>query len=65
VFVRDRQTGATSLVSLTSAGVQGNSGSYDASISADGRYVAFHSYVTNLVAGDTNGTWDVFVHKRG
>ncbi len=33
-------------------------------ISADGRFVAFSSFASNLVAGDTNGTWDVFVHDR-
>ena len=34
------------------------------SISADGRFVAFASYASNLVAGDTNGTDDVFVRDR-
>jgi len=64
VFVRDRQTGITTRVSLDSAGAQGNSNSLDPSISADGRYVAFTSYATNLVAGDTNSRGDVFVHDR-
>lgn len=32
------------------------------SLSADGRFVAFHSLAGDLVAGDANGTWDVFVH---
>ncbi|MCW5979065.1 MAG: right-handed parallel beta-helix repeat-containing protein [Bryobacteraceae bacterium] len=64
VFVHDRQTGATTRVSVTSAGAQGNGDSSRASISADGRYVAFMSYATNLVTGDANGTADVFVHDR-
>ena len=34
------------------------------SVSADGRYVAFHSYATNLVPGDTNDAYDVFVRDR-
>ena len=34
------------------------------SISADGRYVAFQSYATNLVPGDTNAQPDIFVHDR-
>src|SRR5207253_1611748 len=38
--------------------------SRQASISADGRYVAFESTATNLVVGDTNGRLDVFVHDR-
>src|SRR4029450_7935990 len=62
VFVRDRQTGTTERASVDSAGVEGNDWSEDASISADGRYVAFHSLASNLVAGDTDATPDVFVH---
>ena len=64
IFVHDRQTGATTRVSVYSGGVQGNGGSYDPSISADGRYVAFDSTAVNLVTGDTNATGDVFVHDR-
>jgi Tol biopolymer transport system component len=64
IFVRDRQTGTTWLVSKSSAGVQGDANSYDPSISSDGRYVVFHSYATNLVAGDTNTKPDVFVRDR-
>jgi Tol biopolymer transport system component len=65
-FVRDRQSGITELVSVDSGGAQGNDGSgyYGVSISADGRYAAFTSYATNLVAGDTNGALDVFVRDR-
>ena len=61
VFVRDTQAGATTLVSVASDGTQGNDGSSTPSISSDGRYVVFISYATNLVAGDTNATRDVFV----
>jgi hypothetical protein len=63
-FVHDRQTGQTTRISLDSAGGQGDSNSYLGSISADGRYVAFFSYATNLVPGDTNGWSDEFVHDR-
>ncbi|MEV6240932.1 hypothetical protein [Lentzea sp. NPDC051838] len=62
VFVRDRQSGETTRVSVDSAGVQGNKVSLNPSISADGRFVAFESIATNLVADDTLGHWDVFVH---
>jgi len=62
IFVHDTQTGATTLVSVTSDGIQGNNGSGSASISADGRYVAFISLASNLVMSDTNGTRDIFVH---
>jgi Tol biopolymer transport system component len=61
VFVRDTQTGQTTRVSVDSSGTQGNRRSHAASISADGRFVAFQSEATNLVPGDTNGTDDVFV----
>ncbi len=69
VFVHDRRTGATERVSVGSDGRQGNgpSGGYssrNASISADGRFIAFWSLASNLVEGDTNGTSDVFVHDR-
>ncbi len=64
VFVRDRETGITELVSQSSTGEAGNKNSGVPSISADGRYVAFASGATNLVAGDTNANTDVFVRDR-
>jgi len=64
VFVHDRVTGETTRVSVASDGTQGNGGSYGPFISADGRYVAFPSQATNLVAGDSNGCEDIFVHDR-
>jgi Tol biopolymer transport system component len=64
VFVHDRQTGQTSRVSVASDGAQENGSSWHPSISADGRHVAFGSWASNLVVGDTNGTWDIFVHDR-
>jgi Tol biopolymer transport system component len=65
IFVRDRQTNTTERVSINTAGNQADSSSFNPSISADGRYVAFDSHATNLVAGDTNGRRDIFVHERG
>jgi Tol biopolymer transport system component len=64
VFVYDRQTGQTTRVSVSSTGAQGMGESSAASISADGRYVAFRSAASNLVPGDTNGMVDEFVHDR-
>jgi Tol biopolymer transport system component len=61
VFVHDRQSGRTTRVSVDSGGVQGDGDSWGGSISADGRFVAFWSYATNLVPGDSNGRADVFV----
>ncbi len=63
VFVRDRLAGVTRRVSV-GAGGQANSESFGPAISADGRFVAFYSYASNLVAGDTNGRSDVFVRDR-
>ncbi len=64
VFVHDRETGQTSRVSLSSDGTEGNDASGFPSISADGRYIAFGSFASNLVPNDTNGAYDVFVHDR-
>jgi len=64
VFVRDRQNGTTERVSVDSSGGQGDAASLDPSISADGMLVAFDSAATNLVSGDGNGSYDVFVHDR-
>lgn len=64
VFVHDRQTGRTERVSLGQGGVEGNDFSEFPAISADGRYVAFQSNASNLVSGDTNESYDVFVHDR-
>ena len=63
-FVHDRMTGETTHLSVASDGTQGNMGSWSPSISADGRYVAFTSEASNLVAGDTNGLEDIFMHDR-
>jgi archaellum component FlaF (FlaF/FlaG flagellin family) len=64
VFVHDRQTGKTTLVSVASDGTQANRHSYSRSITFDGRYVVFYSDADNLVPGDTNGSDDIFVHDR-
>jgi Tol biopolymer transport system component len=61
IFVRDLLYGTTTLVSVSSTDVQGNGDSSSASISSDGRYVAFESLSTNLVAGGTNGNVHIFV----
>jgi Tol biopolymer transport system component len=64
VFVRDRLTGRTEMVSVSTSGEQGDWHSRSPSISADGRFVAFHSFASNLVPGDTNAWDDVFVRDR-
>jgi len=61
IFVHDRLTGTTELVSVTSNGEKGNKGSYKPNISADGRHVAFLSSASNLVPNDNNGRSDIFI----
>jgi Tol biopolymer transport system component len=61
VFVRDLEGGTTVRVSVDVNGGDPNDASFHPSISADGRYVAFVSYASDLVQGDGNGTTDVFV----
>jgi Tol biopolymer transport system component len=61
VFVHDRRTGKTKRVSVSSAGAQANGLSFEARISADGRFAAFGSFASNLVPGDTNMSADAFV----
>jgi hypothetical protein len=66
VFVRDTVAGSTERISVGFDGTEanGNSGTYGVAISADGRYVAYRSGASNLVPGDTNYKWDVFVYDR-
>ena len=61
VYLRDRGTGLTKRVSVSSAGVQSNFSSSNPSVTPDGRYVAFQSYANNFWPGDTNNTTDIFV----
>lgn len=64
IFLRDRLANTTTRVSLDSAGIEGNGGSFDPAISSDGISVAFRSVATNLVSGDTNAAEDVFLRDR-
>jgi Tol biopolymer transport system component len=70
VFVRDRGTGITERVSVTSDGTEANGSSainISLGISADGRFVVFNSNATNLVAGDVDhgiDWFDAYRHDR-
>ncbi len=64
VFVHDRSTGLTERVSIATGGAEGDDEAFTLSLSSDGDFVAFGSFATNMVAGDTNGVIDVFVHDR-
>ena len=65
VYVHNMKTGATTIASVSSTGAVGDAasaGTYGPSISNNGNLVAFESDATNLVADDTNGVTDAFVH---
>jgi hypothetical protein len=64
VFVHDSVSKKTKRVSTRSNGAEANGASVLYGISADGRYVVFYSFASNLVAGDSNGVIDVFVKDR-
>lgn len=64
VFVRDRITGQTERVSVSSEGIQANDLSEFPSISSNGRYIAYKTEASNLVQNDTNGTYDIIVFDR-
>ena len=67
VFVKNLTSGTTTVVSTGVPGLQSRtaaSSSSGAAVSRDGRYVAFTSFDSNLVAGDTNNATDVFVRDR-
>lgn len=64
VYVRDRVTGDTSLISRSSTGAKGNGSSNSPSLTADGRYVAFASIATNLHPDDSDLGSDVYLHDR-
>ena len=61
VFVRDLQTGVTVRVSIGPNGVQADERSLEPSISGDGRFVAFTSRASNLIAGGGIG---IYLHDR-
>lgn len=61
VVLIDRSTGARSIAMRNALGVQPDGENYYPRISDDGRYVSCLSLATNLVSGDTNGSYDYFV----
>jgi Tol biopolymer transport system component len=65
IFIRSLVTGKTSRVSVGGRNRQANGPSHSArGVSYNGRYVVFESFSTDLVKGDTNGTWDVYLRDR-
>jgi Tol biopolymer transport system component len=66
IFLYDRAAGTNTLVSHTAAAATtaGNGTCWEPHLSADGRYVAYVSTSSDLVAGDANGWWDIFTYDR-
>ncbi len=64
VFLYDRESGKTIRISTASNGEAGNKWATRPAISGDGNSIAFQSTSANLVAGDNNGSWDIFVFDR-
>ena len=64
VFVRDIGAGTTTRVSVGPSGQQAKAACTGSGLSGNGRFAVFWSAADNLVAGDTNGLTDVFVHDR-
>ena len=64
VYVRDRQTGTTEIISVNAAGERGNSLSTQPDISGDGRFVVFSSFADNLVPGIQSGL-QVYLRDQG
>lgn len=63
IFLRDRVLKTTVRADVNAAGQAANNTSVEPAISADGQHIAFTSYAKNLVSGDTNDTWDIFVRN--
>ena len=64
VVVKDTASEVLELMSITPAGIAGNGGSFNPAVSADAMVVAFRSEASDLIAGDDNGRWDIFVRDR-
>ena len=63
VYLRDLRAGTTTWISSGLGGVEANSKAGAMDLSADGSVIVFASLASNMVLGDTNGTWDIFVHE--
>jgi Tol biopolymer transport system component len=64
LLIHDRMLGTTELASADANGAQANFGAWTSALSANGRFVVFDTTSSNLVPGDLNGAWDVFLRER-
>ncbi len=63
IFLRDRQLGITTIVSVSTGGSIGNAASFNPVISGDGLFIAYASAASNLIVNDPNQKIDVFVRN--
>ncbi len=64
VYLRDRATGANTLVSKAAGGALANADCANVRVSGNGQFVVFDSVASNLIANDANGVSDVFLYDR-
>jgi hypothetical protein len=64
IFLREVAAAKTTRVSVTTGGTQANGANFAPAISADGKFIAYHSVATNLVSADSNNASDVFLFER-
>ncbi|MDO8413663.1 MAG: SBBP repeat-containing protein [Gallionellaceae bacterium] len=64
IFIYDLQRGKLTRLDVVPKGSQANGNVWEVTLNLDGRYVAFASAASNLVANDDNDTADIFVHDR-
>ncbi len=64
IFLWNRASSTIERVSVTQTGDEADSLSYVPALSADGRFIAFRSHASNLVAGDSNSMGDIFLSDR-
>ncbi len=62
IFLRDRETGSTTLISVNERTDDNSLGSFAPDISEDGSTIVFHSNASGLVPDDTNGVADIFAY---
>lgn len=63
IYLRDRQIGVTTLLSLGQNGLANRESGYP-TLSTNGRTVVFESFASNLVPNDTNGAFDLFLYRH-
>ena len=64
IFLWNTASGTLEFANSPSPTEQANGSSYLPALSADGRWIAFRSYASNLVSNDNNGMFDIFLRDR-